>query len=77
MVEEKAFPANLKLQDCISQCGEHDCRGNNKKIKIIMRIQVCLISRMNFNYEENGVKKSFSWKSKTSISCITMRRIRL
>ena len=33
-------------------------------IEIIMSIQVCLISRMNINYKENGEKKSFSCKSK-------------
>ena len=41
-----------------------------KEIEIIMSIQVCLISRMNFDYKENGGKKSFSCKSKASISCI-------
>ena len=27
----KAFPANPKRQNHLSQCGEHDCRANNKK----------------------------------------------
>ena len=31
MVEGKAFLANPKHQDCISQFGEHDCSANNKK----------------------------------------------
>ena len=35
-----------------------------------MSIQVCLISWMNFDYEENGGKKHFSCKSKALISCI-------
>ena len=30
-----------------------------KRIEIVMSIQVSLISRMNFNYEENGGKKPF------------------
>ena len=35
-----------------------------KKLKIITRIQVYLISWMNFDHKENGGKKSFSCKSK-------------
>ena len=31
MVEGKVFLANLKHQDRVSQCGEHDCNANNKK----------------------------------------------
>ena len=30
-----------------------------KRIDIIMSIQVCLISRGNFDYKENGGKKAF------------------
>ena len=44
-----------------------------KAMEIILSIQVCLISRMNFDYEENGGKKTFSCKSKASISRIPMR----
>ena len=36
-----------------------------KRMEIIMSIQVCLISWMNFDYKENGGKKSFSCKSKS------------
>ena len=43
-----------------------------KRMEITIRIQVCLISQMNFDYEENEGKKSFSCKSKASISCIRM-----
>ena len=28
---KKAFPANLKHQYRVSQCGEHDCCANNNK----------------------------------------------
>ena len=45
-----------------------------KRIEIIKCIHVCLISRMNFDYTKNGWKKSFSCKSKASISCIPMWR---
>ena len=45
-----------------------------KRMEIVMSIQVCLISWMNFDYKENGGKKSFSCKSKASISCNPMRR---
>ena len=31
MVETKACPTNPKHQHRVSQCGEHDCRANNKK----------------------------------------------
>ena len=31
MVERKAFLANPKHQDRVSQCGERDCNANNKK----------------------------------------------
>ena len=30
-----------------------------KRMEIIMSIQVCLISWMNFDYKENGGKKAF------------------
>ena len=43
-----------------------------KRMEIITRIQVCLISLTNFAYKENGGKKTFSCKSTESISCITM-----
>ena len=35
-----------------------------KRMEIIMATQVCLISQMNINYEENGEKKSFSCNPK-------------
>ena len=35
-----------------------------ERIEIIMGIQVCLISRMNFDYKENGGKKAFPAKPK-------------
>ena len=35
-----------------------------KKMEIIMSIQVCFISKMNFDYTKNGGNKSFSCKSK-------------
>ena len=43
-------------------------------VKIIISIQICLISWMNINYKEKGGKKIFSYESKASISCIPMRR---
>ena len=45
-----------------------------KRMEIIMSIQVCLISWMNINYKENRGKKSFSCKSKASMSYIPIRR---
>ena len=35
-----------------------------KRIEIVMSIQICLISRMNFYYEENGAKKALFAKPK-------------
>ena len=37
-----------------------------KNIDIITSFQVSLFARMNFDYEENGGKKNFSYKSKAS-----------
>ena len=31
-----------------------------KRIEIIMGIQVCIISQMNFDYKENGKNEGFS-----------------
>ena len=45
-----------------------------KRMEVIMGIQVYPISGMNFNYKENGGKKSFSCKSKASISSFPMGR---
>ena len=46
MVERKAFLANPKHQYDVSQRGEHDCSAHNKRIEIIISIQVYLISRI-------------------------------
>ena len=54
---KKAFLANPKQQYPVSQYGEHDFHANNKRMEIVMSIQVCLISWMNFYYEENSGKK--------------------
>ena len=45
-----------------------------KRIEIIIGIQVCLIPRMNVDYKESGGEKTFSYKSKASISCILLWR---
>ena len=45
-----------------------------KRMEIIASIQVYLVSRMNFDYKENGGKKSFSSKSKSSISWVPIWR---
>ena len=37
---------------------------NHKKVEIFIRIQICLISWMNFNYKESGGKKAFPYKLK-------------
>ena len=70
MVERKAFFANPKHQYHVSQCGEYDVVPIMKRMEIIMSINVSFISGMNINFMENGENKSFSCKSKVSISCI-------
>ena len=74
MVERKAFFANLMLQYHVSQYGEHIVVLISKRMEIIMSMQVFLASWMNFDYKENRGKKSFSFRSKASISCIPIRR---
>ena len=44
-----------------------------ERMEIIMHIQVCLISQINFNNRENGRNKSFSCQIKASISSILIR----
>ena len=56
---KKASFANPKHQYCVSQYKEHDCPTDEKRMEIIMGIQVSLISRMNFDYKENDGKKAF------------------
>ena len=74
MGERNAFLANPKLQDCVSQWGEHDCSAITKRMVITISTQVCLISEINFNFKKNGGMKSFSCKSTVSISCNPMGR---
>ena len=74
MVERKAFLTKSKHQYCTSQWGEHDCSAHNKKYGDYFENPSLNHSRKNFDYKENGEKKSFSCKSKASISCIPMWR---
>ena len=64
IVERETFLANPKYQYRVSRYGEHDFNANNKRMEIVMGIQVCLTSWMNFNYKENGGKKAFPANSK-------------
>ena len=72
--KKKAFLANPKHQDYASHYGECDCSVNNKKNADYYKYQVCPISRMDINCKENGGKKSFSYKSEASGSCILIWR---
>ena len=74
MVERNAFLTNPKLQYRVSKCKKHNCSANKKIMENIMSIHVCPISWMNFDYKENGGKKSRFYKSKVLIQCIPMRR---
>ena len=59
MVERKLF---LQIKGINIMSPNEECMivvPITKRIEIIMGIQVCLISRMNFDYRENGGKKGF------------------
>ena len=70
MVEKKCFSYKSKASNRVSQCGEHDCGG--KKNGDYYEYPSLSHLRMNFDYEENGSKRSFSSKPKASTSCIPM-----
>ena len=44
-----------------------------KRMVIVSRIHVCYIYGINFDFKENNWKKSFSYKTKASISYILIR----
>ena len=58
-MEKKAFLANPRHQYRASQWEEHDCSAIMNRMEVIMSIQVCLISWMNFNHKQNSGKKAF------------------
>ena len=68
MVERKASLANPSINIVYPNRGNHDCSAIMKGMEIIISIQVCLISQTNINYRENSGMKSFSCKSKASVS---------
>ena len=56
---KKAFLANPKQQYRVSNVENIIVMPITKRMKIVMRTQVYLISKMNFDYEKNGGKKAF------------------
>ena len=70
----KAFPVNPKPNILYLNTEIVIVVAITKRIKIIMSIQVCLISQINFDYKENRGKKNFSCKLIASKSCIAIRR---
>ena len=74
MVERKAFLANPKHQYHVSQYGEHYCSAHIEKNGDYNEYQSLSHFIMNFNDKKNGGKKTFSCKSKASISCNTIGR---
>ena len=59
MVERKAFLQIKRIKYCVYPNVENMIvMPIRKRMEIVMRIQVCLISRMNFGYEENGGNKA-------------------
>ena len=74
-MERKAFLANPKMNIVYPNETNMIVVTITKRMEIIASIQVQLISQINFDYKENGGKKSFSIKPKATMSCIPMRRI--
>ena len=74
MVEKDAFLANPKHHIVHPNEETMTIVCITKKIEIIMSIQVYHISQINIIDKENAGNKSFSCKSKESISCITIGR---
>ena len=56
---KKAFLANPKHQFMHPNVENMIVMPIKKRMETIMSIQVCLISRTNFDYKENGEKKAF------------------
>ena len=56
---KKSFSCKSKATMSCVQLGEHDCSANNKKKDIVMSIQVCIISWMNFDCKEMVERKAF------------------
>ena len=61
---KKAFPANPKHQILYPNVKNMIAMPITKRMKIIIGVQVYLISRMNYDYKENGGKKAFPANSK-------------
>ena len=74
MAKRKAFLANPKPQDHVSQLREHDCSSCNKKNEDYYKYPRLSHSQVNVSYKENARKKSFYYKSKALISCIPIWR---
>ena len=64
----KSFFANQSLNILYAKGKNMIVASITKRMEIIMRIQVYLISWINFDYEEYDEKKRFSCKSKALIS---------
>ena len=67
MVERNAFLANPRHQYRVSQWEEHDCSAINEKNGDHNEYPGLSPFTMNFNYKENGGKKSFSCQTKAPI----------
>ena len=59
MVERKLFLQIQSINIMYSNEENIIVMPITKRMDITMSIQVCLISRMNFDYEKNGGKKAF------------------
>ena len=59
MVERKHFLQIRRINIAYPNVENIIVVPTTKRLDIIMSIQVCLTSRMNFDYNENGGKKAF------------------
>ena len=59
MVERNLFLQIQRINIVYPKMGNMIVMPTTKRMKIVMGIQVCLISRMNFDYKENGGKMLF------------------
>ena len=59
IIERKVFLTNTKHQIVYPKVENIVVMPIMIEIQIVKRIQVCFVSQMNFDYEENGGKKVF------------------
>ena len=77
MVEKKAFLANPTINIMYPNAENKIIVPITKIMEVIMSIEVCPIPWVNVDYKKNDGRKSFSCKSKASISFLPMGKTQL